>query len=61
MKCKSHKYVYQLKGNGHLLNPYTDFACMRCGLNWRYDPKCWDRYFMEISRESMRVAPKQRR
>ncbi len=36
MKCK-HKYLFQ--NNKELLEETRDYACMKCGLNWRFDPK----------------------
>ena len=35
-KCK-HEYFFQK--HKELLEENRDYACMKCGLNWRFDPK----------------------
>lgn len=39
MKPCKHKYLFQIKGQLKLLNVYQEFACIKCGLHWRYDDK----------------------
>lgn len=41
-KCKNgkidgHKYIFELPNNSQMLNKYREFACIYCGMNWRFD------------------------
>jgi len=38
-ECKKgkHKYLFELEGNNRLLNKFTMFACIKCGMNWAFD------------------------